>query len=107
MNIQPILTNLLPILWTIPVATFLVVLLIIGIRAHLLTRESVMRKACPVQGGSKSFQLARPDPRGLRRTSVLVSNSAFQVRRQDRLEAAAAASLAGTRRVAAKASSRR
>lgn len=100
------LMNLQPFLWTIPVATFLVVLLIIGIRAQLLTRESVMRKPCPALGGSRVLHSACPDPRGPRRTSVLVSNSEFQVRRQDRLEAAAA-SLAGTRLPASKASSRR
>jgi hypothetical protein len=106
MNLQPIVTNLLPILWTIPIATFLVVLLIIGIRAHHLTRESVVWKTCPAPEGSNILRFARPEPRGPRRTSVLVSNSKFQVRRQDRLEAAAA-SLAGTRRPASKASSRR
>jgi hypothetical protein len=106
MNIQPILTNLLPILWTIPIATFVIVMLIIGIRAHLLTRESVMRKACPAPGGSKVLQFARHDPRGPRRTSVLVSNSQLQIRRQNRPEAAGV-SLAGTRRPAARASSGR
>jgi len=88
MNLQSIVTNLLPILWTIPVATFMVVLLIIGIRAHLLTRESLMRKPCPAQERSKVLHFARPDPRGPRRTSVLVSNSQLQIRRQNRAEAA-------------------
>jgi hypothetical protein len=106
MNLQPILMKLLPILWIIPIATFMLVLLIIGIRAHLLTREPGMRKACPAREETKILQFARPDPRGASRTSVPVSNSQFQVRRQSRAEAAGI-SLAGTRRPAARTSSSR
>jgi hypothetical protein len=106
MNLQPILMNLLPILWIIPIATFVLVLLIIGIRAHLVTREPGMMKACPAREETKVLQFARPDLRGPRRTSVPVSNSQLQIRRQDRAEAAGI-SLAGTRRPAARASSSR
>src|SRR2546422_5421325 len=103
MNIQPILTNLLPFLWTIPIATFLVVLLIIGVRAHLLTREPGMRNACPPLERSKVLQFARPDLCGPRRASAPVPNSQLQIRRQNRSEAPGI-SLAGTRRPAASAS---
>jgi hypothetical protein len=106
MNLQQILTNLQPILWTIPVATLLVVLLVIGIRAHHLTRESVMRKAYPALRERNTLQFARPDLRGPRRTSVPVPNSQLQVRRQNRTDAVGI-SLAGTRRPAARASSSR